>query len=651
MRQKIILSMAFLLICFSAGVALSTLYIRNTTKEFSRIIELHQIEYLRQDLIVRTQSVQSDLYTVRTPLAHTLDSIINNVTNLENAAKGCLNCHHIPEVSQRLEIIQKLIQDYQNALSYYITASADTERIDRLKLDAASIGNQLLVNSEEMSFDASRRLGLLTKSALIKIDKVKSILFITIMLTIISAIIIAIQITRSITKPVNELVNATREIAKGDLGYTISYKDRSEFGELANNFNMMSLALKDGYTKLQKEIKERQKIEDELIKAQKIESLGVLAGGIAHDFNNLLAAILGNIDLAKSDLKPEDELYDILKDAENASLRARDLTLQLLTFSRGGTPIRETADISKIIKESSTFTLTGSNVSCEYVLPDNLCPVAVDKGQISQVIHNLVLNARDAMPDGGTITIRAENVRVDAAENLPLAHGEYIKISVEDHGIGIAEENFSKIFDPYFTTKAMGDQRGMGLGLAICYSIIKKHEGFITVDSEIGKGTTFNIYLPHSEEKYITKKSIKEESLIPGEGRILFMDDEEIVQNTAGKMLRRLGYMPEFAKDGVEAIEFYRKAKESSLPFVAVIMDLTVPGKMGGKEAIRNLLEIDPDIKAIVSSGYSNNPIMTDFREYGFRGVISKPYKITELSKILHEVINGVEDSGQTKEN
>ncbi len=641
--------MIFMLLCFSFGVILSSLYIKNTTTEFNRLIELHKIEDLRKNLVIRTQTVQSDLYTLRTPLSHTLDSIVSHVSKLDDAAKGCMSCHHKPEITKRLEDIQSIIIQYQNALSYYITASADTEKIDRLKLDAAAIGDKLLFTSEEMSFDANKRLGLLTKSALEKVNKAQSILFVTIIFTFLAGIIAAIKITRSITRPVSELVNATRVIASGDLGYTILYKDKTEFGELANNFNAMSIALKDGYTKLQNEIAERKKVEEELIKAQRLESLGILAGGLAHDFNNLLTAILGNIDLAKDYVTQEDEISGLLTDAENASIRAKDLTQQLLTFSRGGDPVKKTIRIADIVKESVSFALRGSNVTCNFEFSKDLWLVEVDRGQISQVIHNLVLNARDAMPEGGSVIIKANNFTVGAENNLPLLKGKYVKISFEDKGIGIAEEHLSRIFDPYFTTKNMGSQKGMGLGLAICYSIIKRHDGLITVNSMIGKGTAFTIYL-HASQKNDIAPAAEEERPVSGKGRVLFMDDEEMVRNTAGKILKRLGYQVEFAVDGEEAIELYKRSKESSQPFDAIIMDLTVPGRMGGLEAIKGLLEIDPDIKAIVSSGYSNNPEMSDFRRYGFSGVISKPYKVTELSKILDRVITGTEFPAKDKE-
>ena len=380
---------------------------------------------------------------------------------------------------------------------------------------------------------------------------------------------------------------------------------------------------------------EKQKLEEEILKAGKLESVGILAGGIAHDFNNILTAITGNISLAMRDIKPSDAIFRRLVDAESACLRAKELTYQLLTFSKGGAPVKKTVSVSEIIEDSARLALAGSNVRCKISVPDDLLPADVDEGQISQVINNLLINAVEAMPGGGVITVRAENLTAGKGDALPLAYGKYLKISIQDQGTGILPGHLRKIFDPYFTTK----QKGSGLGLAICYSIVKKHDGHISVESVLGSGTTFSIYLPASSKEPARKKDSREEP-IRGEGKILVMDDEAIVRDVTGQILKHLGYDAEFAGDGSEAIELYRKAKESGKPFDLVIMDLTVPGGMGGKEAIHWLIEIDPDVRAIVSSGYSDNLVMSDFRQYGFKGVVAKPYKIQQLALALHNVLN-----------
>ncbi|MCX6830078.1 MAG: ATP-binding protein, partial [candidate division Zixibacteria bacterium] len=338
----------------------------------------------------------------------------------------------------------------------------------------------------------------------------------------------------------------------------------------------------------------------------------------------------------KMNLEENNELCKRLTEAERASMRAQELTQQLLTFSKGGAPVRRTASINDIVKETAEFALRGSNVKCKFDLPDNLQPVEIDEGQISQVINNLIINADQAMPQGGAIEISAENMVIKQEDCLPVKCGNYIKITVSDQGIGIPEPYIRKIFDPFFTTK----QKGSGLGLATTYSIIKRHEGHIEVESEVGVGTTFHVYLPASGKKLSTQRK-SEEAAIPGSGKILIMDDDETIRLVAGMALSNLGYSIETACDGNKAIELYRQAMESGRPFDAVIIDLTIPGGMGGKETIAGLTQIDPEVKAIVSSGYSNDPIMAEYWKYGFKGFVPKPYKVQQLSKALHELLSG----------
>ena len=383
-----------------------------------------------------------------------------------------------------------------------------------------------------------------------------------------------------------------------------------------------------------RDITEKRKMEEDILRAQKLESVGLLAGGIAHDFNNLLTAILGNISLAKMQLPADNRTHARLCEAEKASLRARDLTQQLLTFAKGGAPVRRSASVSELIRETACFALSGSNVRCDFAIGPDLPLAEIDEGQISQVIHNLIINADQSMPVGGAIRIACEEVTLVEAEVPPLVAGRYIRISVGDQGVGIPAEHLPRIFDPYFTTK----EKGRGLGLAGAYSIILNHDGQISVSSEPGAGTTFIIHLPISDMAPVMVPA-EEGGLRTGTGRILVMDDEETVLEIAGEMLSHLGYESVFARDGGEAIELYLKAREAGFPFRAILADLTIPGGIGGREMVEALGEIDPEIRAIVSSGYCNDPVMSDFRSYGFCGVISKPYRIGEMSKLLSEVL------------
>jgi PAS domain S-box-containing protein len=390
------------------------------------------------------------------------------------------------------------------------------------------------------------------------------------------------------------------------------------------------------FATISRDISERKSMEREMIKNQKLESIGLLAGGIAHDFNNLLTGIAGYVSLAQSRVPPEGDVGRHLAEAEKTTFRARDLTHQLLTFSRGGTPVKKTVAVCDLIRDSARLALTGSNVRCDIVPSPELWHVDVDEGQISQVMNNLLINACQAMPDGGVIQISSRNVTLGIKERLPLAEGRYVRISVKDQGIGIPGEHLQKIFDPYFTTK----QKGNGLGLATSYAIIKKHDGNITVESKLGVGATFHIFLPASRNRNASQAGpeVKTEK---GEGRILVMDDVEAIRDVATNMLESLGYTTADARDGMEALELYGEAMKTGKPFDAVIMDLTVPGGMGGQETVKKLLRIDPNAKVIVSSGYSNDDIMADYMAHGFSGVVPKPYTLNQLGEAVGRLLAG----------
>ena len=383
-----------------------------------------------------------------------------------------------------------------------------------------------------------------------------------------------------------------------------------------------------------RDITENLRMQEEILKIEKLRSLEVLSGGIAHDFNNLLAAILGNISLAKMVYdKPDTSVFERLTEAEKASLRAKNLTQQLLTFSKCGQPVLRKTSIKEVLMDSVSFVLTKSKVKCEFSIPDDLWQAVIDEEQIIQVINNIIINADQAMPEGGIIKIKVENVNIDEDEQIPLEEGKYLKISISDVGIGISDDNLGKIFDPYFTTK----NKGNGLGLATSYSIIKSHKGYISVESQLGKGSTFYIYLPASSEE-IRQKELQINPSPAFKGKILVMDDEDIVRETICEMLENLGYTAIGANDGSEAIELYKNAQKLDQPFNMAIIDLVVPEGMGGEETIKNLLKLNSDIKAIVSSGNSNNPIMTEFEKYGFKDAIAKPYRIKDLDNKLSKL-------------
>jgi len=379
------------------------------------------------------------------------------------------------------------------------------------------------------------------------------------------------------------------------------------------------------------------RMEREVLKAKKLESVGVLAGGIAHDFNNILAAIMGNISLALMYVSPDDKAYSLLTEVENASLRAQKLTQQLLTFSKGGEPIKQMAALPEVVRDSADFILRGSTVRCEYDFAADLWAVEIDPGQISQVIQNLIINATHAMPLGGIIKISAENFDNTHAQAVNLRPGLYVKLVITDHGVGIKADMQERIFDPYFTTK----QEGSGLGLAITHAIIRKHDGSIMVDSELGVGSAFTIMLPATDKKI--KKSVNTDtrlSQIAGKhGCVMIMDDEEMIRNMVTQMLARSGYEVACAADGAEALQLYKTSLKSNSPIELLIMDLTIPGGMGGLEAIKELLAINPDARAIVASGYSNDPVMANYADYGFSGAIVKPFQLRDLLQVVDNVM------------
>ncbi|HEY5000928.1 MAG TPA: PAS domain S-box protein, partial [Candidatus Cryosericum sp.] len=384
-----------------------------------------------------------------------------------------------------------------------------------------------------------------------------------------------------------------------------------------------------------RDITERLRLEHELQRMDKLESLGTLAGGIAHDFNNMMTGIVGNINLARIE-DDADQSHELLEEAEREVLQARGLTQQLLTFAKGGAPVRSVQDLAHILREAVSFALRGSDVSASFDVPADLSWVDVDSGQIGQVFSNIAINADEAMPDGGTLLVSARNVTfVDPVPYPDLAPGNYLRIDLSDTGIGIAEANLRKIFDPFFSTK----RRGSGLGLATSYAIVRKHDGYISVVSTPGTGTTFSIFLPAAPAG-AAPQSRETNTGFSGNGRVLVMDDELTVRRVVVAMLKRLGYEAEAVPDGVGALRADAEASAAGRPFSIILMDLTIPGGMGGQEAAALLRENRTPAWLIASSGYATDPIMAHYREYNFDAVLAKPYSFTELTSVLTSLAN-----------
>jgi PAS domain S-box-containing protein len=377
------------------------------------------------------------------------------------------------------------------------------------------------------------------------------------------------------------------------------------------------------------DITEHKRTESLLINAQKLDSLGILAGGIAHDFNNLLAGIYGYLDLART-VSSETKVIDYLDSTLSSFNRAKALTMQLLTFAKGGAPVQKIMPLVPFIQESAQFALSGSNISCSFLLDNDLWPCNIDKNQIGQVIDNIVINAQQAMPNGGAIKISARNATIADEEHPVLAAGDYVRVSIEDSGTGIPRDILPRIFDPFYTTKT----KGHGLGLATCYSIIKRHGGYIDVASEPGIGSTFHVYLP-ALRKVVPQRDVQLIKHV-GSGTIIIVDDEEVVRQTVQKMLELLGYSVIGKSDGREGLEHYRSEIKAGKRFAAMMLDLTIPGGMGGKDAVTELRKLDSLIPVFVMSGYADDPVMRNPVGYGFTASISKPFTISELSELLN---------------
>lgn len=431
------------------------------------------------------------------------------------------------------------------------------------------------------------------------------------------------------------VAEAIRRGGVKDLEFRARRKDGAEF---IGSLTSLVQKAEDGrprFISLFQDITEKKMMENEILKAKKLETIGDLAGSIAHDFNNLLVGILGRISVAMEYVEKDGKLHEILRGVEEAALRTKGLTRQFLTFSKGGQPVKEAVPVADLLRSAADLVLRESGVRCVFSFPDGVVYADMDEGQVGQAMNNIILNARQAMDEGGVVEIEAKNVTVAAGDPLPMDPGRYVKVSIKDNGRGIPDEDLNRVFDPFFTTR----QRASGLGLAVTYSVIKKHKGHITVESKEGGGTTVHVYLPASVAGGPSAPGSP--AVERGSGRVLVMDDDEMVRDVAGEMLDALGYDYSFASDGAEAVRLFKEAIGRGAPFDAVILDLTVEDGVGGADAVKRLVRIDPGVKAIVSSGYSKDPIMSDFRKHGFCAVMYKPYRLAEFSRAVKDAISG----------
>lgn len=396
-----------------------------------------------------------------------------------------------------------------------------------------------------------------------------------------------------------------------------------------------------GIVGLLMDISEQKNMEAEVLRSRNLQSLAMLAGGIAHDFNNLLMAIVGNLSLAKLNTSKNMSAAEYIDEAERITFLGKSLTQQLLTFSRGGNPITRIIELESFVTSAAKDIFRGTPIRCVFDIPPGTFSVEADREQLRQVFENVLRNAKDAMPAGGAITVKARNIRLAPDDRLPLMEENYVRVSIADEGVGILPEDIPRVFDPYYTTKVMGAEKGVGLGLAISYAIIKKHGGNITLESTRGRGSVFHIDLPAYNQGISAEKLAQESRASKKTGRVLLLDDETLILEIARELLNYLGYAATTAQSGEEAVSLFNQAIKLNEPFDAVILDLAVPGGMGGKEVVRELLRADPNVKAIISSGYLTDPIIENYKEYGFAEVLTKPYDADELDRKLQKIIQG----------
>jgi len=398
-----------------------------------------------------------------------------------------------------------------------------------------------------------------------------------------------------------------------------------------------------GYRGINRDITLRVKHEEEKRKVEHMKSLGLLAGGIAHDFNNLLMTVFGNIELARMEIKAGSNADRRLANSLTAMEQARKLTGQLLTFSRGGSPILEATSVRNLILDSCRFALSGTAVRCEYDVSGDLWMADIDPNQIWQVLNNILTNAREAMPDGGTLWISAENVTLGETDITAPASGKFVKVSVRDQGVGVSKNDISRVFDPYFSTKIRGSQKGTGIGLALCHSIIEKHGGNITFESELGVGTTVTFFLRALGAGHPTMHPTGDQSEMGTRKiRVLLLEDDSALIKTGTRMLEHLGHNVTAVKDGAEVLERYSRSLGTCSSFDLVILDLTVRGGMGGRETLKRLKNMDPDVVAVVTSGYAEDPVIAEFGKHGFQAALVKPFSIKTLEHMISQLMSRI---------
>ncbi len=648
MRQKIILSLLLLFMLSSLGAVVSSWYVSVATNQLQNLVNLHEIEGLRRDLVINLQEVQADVYTTHTSMARNLDGIVASVRKLDQAADECSTCHHPPRIQVQLDEVEDLLGDYKIALSHYITASANKQRISSIELEAAAIGNQILIRTEGMSMAASKTLETVTKQAITKIRQLRIILFITAFFTMSLCVAVAALLVRAITKPVERLVGATEIIASGDLSFRIEDVEDSEFRKLAEHFNTMSRTLQESYAQLeasnielQCQVNEREELQAQLLHGQKMEAIGTLAAGISHEFGNSIQIIQSCTDLLAMKSDQQGTEHPELAMISDAARRAADLSRRLLTFGSKSETQLEPTDLNGLVQrvEAILRKTISKTIKIQSTFQEPLPAINADPAQIELSLINLALNAKDAMSDGGIL--RIETAQVDAEDVLPVRSapvqsGAWVRLSVTDNGEGMDPATVARIFDPFFTTKGLGV--GTGLGLAVVYGMVKNFGGRIHCESKLGQGTTFQLFFPALPEGSLETetKPIPSKEGSRGHETVLLVDDERDMIEVMRVALQEQRYVVHTANSGEKAVEVFEKHGRD---IQVVVLDIGMPG-MGGQACLEKLIELDPKVKVVMSSAYGSQGKQNELMKLGASGFLVKPYRLADMLKEINAALS-----------
>jgi signal transduction histidine kinase len=639
MRKRIIVAFALIFTLFLTGSAIMIYNMVRTTGNLRYLIDLHEIEDIRQDLFSSIQRVQSYVYASHDVFTENLDEIINNTNVMHQAIRKCNDCHHVQTIKDELDKTTRLVDVFEEQLSYLITIVAEVERRQNKQQEVFQISTDILAKVEYMVSAAGATIQKRTSEAMDDLSRVYIMVAVTMFGTLILAVVIANYLSNFITRPIDALVESTRKITHGQWGYQTSVRTTGEFEELVSSFNKMSESLARQRKREKLHVEELQNAQKQLIEAEKLTAIGTLAGGIAHDFNNILCGMIGHLNILAKQLQHDEEHKKTIETIEKAGFRAAELVKQLLTFARQKPMKLQPTSINSCVQDAillieKTF---DRMISLDVDLHPDIPSAKGDPAQLEQVIINLCVNARDAMPEGGTISLSTDSFEADpafCATHHDARSGPYLVLTVRDTGTGIDEEILPRIFDPFFTTKEVG--KGTGLGLAMVYGIIKNHEGFCTIDSSPDQGTTIRVYIPAIGEQSVEQKPVTSTGSPAGK-TILIVDDEPMIIVMLKDHLEELGCKILSAENGRQAVDMLRKKRDE---IDLIILDINMP-VMNGAEAYREFLKIKPDVRVLVSSGYVLDEDTREILSLGAQGFLQKPFRLEKVETKIMEILQG----------